>query len=135
MLQNEHQYKVTKAQLKNLEQNLSMLLENRDLASNSHPRLMRMQSAALEDQIQVMYGEIAEYDNLRDGNVKAALNSQSSKGKVVTIDLEEPQEIDRTSITPMQHAGILDADPTFDDWMDKLAEIRQSANEINYDEL
>jgi hypothetical protein len=135
MLQNEHQYKVTKSQLKNLEQNLSILLENRDLASNSHPRLMLMQSAALEDQIQVMYREIAEYDNLRDGNVKAALNSQSSKGKVVTIDLDEPQEIDRTSSTLMQHAGILETDPTFDDWMDKLAEIRRSANEINDDEL
>ncbi len=135
MIQNECQYKVTKAQLKNLEQNLSILLENRDLASNSHPRLMRMQSAALEDKIQVMYGEIAEYDNLRNGNVKAALNSQLSKGKVVTIDLDEPLEIDRTSTAPMQHAGILDADPTFDDWMDKLAEIRRSANEINDDEL
>jgi hypothetical protein len=133
VLQNEHQYKVTKARLKNLEQNLSILLGNRDLASTSHPRLMRMQSAALEEQIQMMYGEIAEYDNLRGGNVKAALNSQLSKGKVVTIDLDEPQEIDRTSTTPMQHTGILDADPTFDDWMDKLAEIRRSANEIDDD--
>jgi hypothetical protein len=26
----------------------------------------------------------------------------------------------------MQHAGILVTDPTFDDWMDKLAEIRRS---------
>jgi hypothetical protein len=135
MIQNERQYKVTKVQLKNLEQDLSILLENRDLASNSHPRLMRMQSAALEDQIQVMYGEIAEYANLSDDNVKAAVNSQLSKGKVVTIDLEEPQEIDLTSTTPTQHAGILETDPTFDDWMDKLAEIRRSANEIKDDEL
>jgi hypothetical protein len=51
------------------------------------------------------------------------------------IELDEPQEIDRTFTTPMQHAGILDADPTFDDWMDKLADIRRSANEINDDEL
>jgi hypothetical protein len=51
------------------------------------------------------------------------------------IDLDEPLEIDRTSTTPMQHAGILETDPTFDDWMDKLAEIRRSANEINDDEL
>jgi len=35
----------------------------------------------------------------------------------------------------MQHAGILETDPTFDDWMDKLAKIRRSANEINDDEL
>jgi hypothetical protein len=68
-------------------------------------------------------------------NVKAALNSQLSKGKVVTIDLDELPEIDLTSTTPMQHAGILETDPTFDDWMDKLAEIRRSANEINDDEL
>jgi predicted RNase H-like HicB family nuclease len=65
-------------------------------------------------------------------NVKAALNSQLSKGKVVTIDLDDPNEIDeRISPTLMQHAGILVTDPTFDDWMDKLAEIRRSANEID----
>jgi predicted RNase H-like HicB family nuclease len=67
-------------------------------------------------------------------NIKAALNSQLSKGKLVTIDLDEPPKIDLTSTIPMQHAGILE-DPTFDDWMDKLAEIRRSANEINDDEL
>jgi predicted RNase H-like HicB family nuclease len=66
-------------------------------------------------------------------NVKAALNSQLSKGKVVTIDLDQPQESDLTATTPMQHAGILVTDPTFDDWMDKLAEIRRSANEIDDD--
>lgn len=65
-------------------------------------------------------------------NIKAALNLQLSKGKVVTIDLDRPQEIDLTA-TPMQHAGILVTDPTFDDWMDKLAEIRRSANEIDND--
>jgi hypothetical protein len=59
-------------------------------------------------------------------NVKAALNSQLSKGKVVTIDLDRHQESDLTATTPMQHAGILVPDPTFDDWMDKLAEIRRS---------
>jgi hypothetical protein len=64
-------------------------------------------------------------------NVKAALNSQLSKGKVVTIDLDRPQESDLTATTPMEHAGILAIDPTFDDWMDKLAEIRRSANEID----
>jgi hypothetical protein len=68
-------------------------------------------------------------------NVKAALNSQLSKGKVVTIDLDELPEIDLTSTTAMQHAGVLETDPTFDDWMDKLAEIRRSANEINDDGL
>jgi hypothetical protein len=63
MIQNERQHKVTKAKLKNLEQNLSKLLESQELATNIHPRLTRMQSAALENQIQVMYGEISDYDN------------------------------------------------------------------------
>jgi hypothetical protein len=69
MIQNERQYKVTKAKLKDLEQELSALLENRESATNIHPRLMRMQSAAFEGQIQVMYGEIAEYENLKDGKM------------------------------------------------------------------
>jgi hypothetical protein len=64
-------------------------------------------------------------------NVKAALNSQLSKGKVVTIDLDDARYIDLTSAPPTQHAGILMADPTFDDWMEKLADIRRSANEID----
>jgi hypothetical protein len=63
--------------------------------------------------------------------MEAALNSQLSKGKVVTIDLDEPPAIDLTSTIPMQRAGILEKDPTFDDWMDKLAEIRRSANAVD----
>jgi HTH-type transcriptional regulator / antitoxin HipB len=77
MIQNERQYKVTKAKLKDLEQNLSILLGNRELAANSHPRLMRMQCAALEDQIQVMYGEISEYENLKDGKVRITIDRLS----------------------------------------------------------
>jgi uncharacterized protein YigA (DUF484 family) len=77
MIQNERQYKVTKAKLKDLEQELSTLLENQELNTNSHPRLMRMQSAALEDRIQAMCGEIAEYENLRDGKVRITIDRLS----------------------------------------------------------
>jgi HTH-type transcriptional regulator / antitoxin HipB len=77
MIQNERQYKVTKAKLKDLEQNLSTLLENPELATNTHPRLMRMQSTALEHQIQVMYGEITEYENLKDGKVRITIDRLS----------------------------------------------------------
>jgi predicted RNase H-like HicB family nuclease len=63
--------------------------------------------------------------------VKAALNSQLAKGKVVTIDLDEPLEIDSKSFVSMKHAGILETDPTFDDWVEKLADIRRSANAID----
>jgi HTH-type transcriptional regulator / antitoxin HipB len=77
MIQNERQYKVTKAKFKDLEQNLSILLADRELATNSHPRLMRMQSAALEDQLQVMYAEITEYENLKDGKVRITIERLS----------------------------------------------------------
>jgi predicted RNase H-like HicB family nuclease len=64
-------------------------------------------------------------------NVKAALNVQLSKGKIVTIDLDESQEIGIDPIPTMQHAGILETDSTFDDWTEKLADIRRSANQID----
>jgi hypothetical protein len=60
--------------------------------------------------------------------------TRSIETVVESIDLDEPPEIDLTATTSMQHAGILETDPTFDDWMDKLAEIRRLANEINDDE-
>ncbi|WP_310415172.1 helix-turn-helix transcriptional regulator [Chamaesiphon sp. OTE_8_metabat_110] len=77
MIQNERQYKVTKAKLKDLEKELSKLLENRESATNTHPRLMRMQSAALEDRIQMMYREIAEYKDLKDGKVRITIDRLS----------------------------------------------------------
>jgi hypothetical protein len=61
--------------------------------------------------------------------------TRSIDSTTVSIDLDEPPAIDLTATTPMQHAGILETDPTFDDWMDKLAEIRRAANEINNDKL
>ena len=30
----------------------------------------------------------------------------------------------------MKYAGVFENDPTFDDWMEKLAEIRRIANEV-----
>jgi predicted RNase H-like HicB family nuclease len=64
-------------------------------------------------------------------NAKAALKSQLAKGKIVTIDLDELNSIDPKPITIMQHAGILQADPTYDDWVEKLADIRKSANAVD----
>jgi predicted RNase H-like HicB family nuclease len=59
-------------------------------------------------------------------NAKTALESQLAMGKIVTISIE-PQT---SSIPTMPYAGILANDPTFDDWMEKLANIRQVANQI-----
>jgi hypothetical protein len=57
-------------------------------------------------------------------NAKTELESQLSTGKIVTISIEL-----KTNSTPMQYAGILENDPTFDDLMEKLVNIRQAANE------
>ena len=59
-------------------------------------------------------------------NAKIALETQLATGKIVTISIE-PQT---STIPTMQYAGILENDPTFDDWMEKLANIRQVANQI-----
>jgi predicted RNase H-like HicB family nuclease len=67
-------------------------------------------------------------------NAKIALESQLAMGKIVTISLAEPLGVElepKNSSTPtVQYAGILENDPTFDDWMEKLANIRQVANQI-----
>lgn len=71
--------------------------------------------------------------------VKAALEVQLATGKLVTIDLPQTREAvlateldlkDRPgSPTPaMKYAGIFVDDPSFDDWTEKLAIIRQQAN-------
>lgn len=64
-------------------------------------------------------------------NAKAALKSQLAKGKIVTIDLDELNSIEPKPIVPMQHAGILQTDPTYDDWVEKLADIRKLANAVD----
>ena len=78
-------------------------------------------------------------------NVKIALESQLATGKVVTILFQRgfcegkgsanANEIDqietKSKSTPaMKYAGVFENDPTFDDWMEKLAEIRRIANEV-----
>ncbi len=55
--------------------------------------------------------------------VKLALEQQLTKGKFITIHIDNP-----TAIEPIQYGGRCAEDPTFDDWMQKLALIRQEAN-------
>ena len=57
-------------------------------------------------------------------NAKTELESQLSTGKIVKISIEP-----KANSTQMQYAGILETDPTFDDLMEKLVNIRQVANE------
>ena len=65
--------------------------------------------------------------------VKAALESQLARGKLVTIEVNPHEQLH--SIAPqMKYAGIFANDSTFDDWMEKMAAIRQEANAIDDEE-
>ncbi|MHC5716934.1 MAG: type II toxin-antitoxin system HicB family antitoxin [Nostoc sp.] len=60
-------------------------------------------------------------------NVKSALETQLARGKFVTIEVN--LEIQPNATTPqMRYAGIFANDPTFDDFMEKLAVIRKESN-------
>lgn len=61
--------------------------------------------------------------------VKMALESQLATGKLVTIEVESNGAADDHSPTSSV-AGIFAQDPTFDDWMEKLAAIRKEANAL-----
>jgi predicted RNase H-like HicB family nuclease len=54
-------------------------------------------------------------------SLKGLLTDQLKSGKFVTIEVEVPPD-------DQFPAGVFENDPTFDDWMTKMAEIRQSAN-------
>jgi predicted RNase H-like HicB family nuclease len=62
-------------------------------------------------------------------NVKAALASQLATGKWVTIEMDAIAD-SQESMPPIRPAGIFASDPTFDDWIEKLATIRQEANAL-----
>ncbi len=83
-------------------------------------------------------------------NVKAALESQLATGRVVTINVGGVDGIEMGVLSDgnpfltqqglakicgvsdqMSYAGLFSDDPTFDDWMEKLAVIRQNANQID----
>lgn len=60
--------------------------------------------------------------------VKTALASQLALAKFVTIEIDSSVAPQQTA-TQMKYAGIFSDDPTFDDWMEKMATIRQQENE------
>jgi hypothetical protein len=57
---------------------------------------------------------------------EAALRTQLIKGEIVTVEVDT-----HLSSNPFIHAGILQNDPTFDDWMERLIEIRRHANKVD----
>ncbi len=66
--------------------------------------------------------------------VKAALESQLAMGKIVTIEVGVEggvPHIASDSGTKVNPAGVFVDDPTFEDWMEKLTSIRESANQVD----
>lgn len=63
--------------------------------------------------------------------LQTALKAQLAIGKFVTIEVDVTPPHQITEDSP---AGIFANDPTFDDWMEKLATIRQEANAVEADQ-
>jgi predicted RNase H-like HicB family nuclease len=64
--------------------------------------------------------------------VKTVLVSELATAKLVTIEIDSAQEL--LGNFQAKHVGILAHDPTFDDWMEKMAVIRRQENEVRDDE-
>ena len=61
-------------------------------------------------------------------NAKSALQSRLSQGEVVTIEVDEPTKA--TAGNPwLESFGIFKDDPTFDDFLEKMAEERRLIDE------
>jgi hypothetical protein len=67
---------------------------------------------------------MAEQNSEAVSRAEAALHTQLAKVEIITVEIDI-----HLSSTPYIHAGILQNDPTFNDWMERLAEIRRQANE------
>ncbi len=62
-------------------------------------------------------------------NVKSALEAQLAKGKFVSIEVNSETQSNE-AVPQMKYAGIFENDPTFDDFMEKLALIREESNAL-----
>jgi hypothetical protein len=68
--------------------------------------------------------------------VKTALTERLSRGKVVTIEVESSQQLrigEPAGLTDnpwLKYAGIFADDPTFDDFLEKMAQYRREEDEL-----
>ena len=59
--------------------------------------------------------------------VKSALEAQLARGRFINVEVSSENK-DHRPIPQMKYAGILSNDSSFDDFMEKLANIRKKAN-------
>jgi predicted RNase H-like HicB family nuclease len=62
--------------------------------------------------------------------IKTVLTSELETAKFITIEVGECTSSQQKK-SEMKYAGILADDPTFEDWMQDLAAIRQQTNNMN----
>ncbi len=79
MIQNEHQYKVTKGEIDKLQQVIDKLLEQQNILPS---QLAGMQNS-FQTQIDRMQMEIQEYDNLKAGKVEITMGAIEDLPKVL----------------------------------------------------
>jgi HTH-type transcriptional regulator / antitoxin HipB len=79
MIQNEHQYKVTKGEIDKLQQVIDKLREQ----TNIPPSQLAAMQNGFQTQIDRMQMEIQAYDNLKVGNVEITMGSIEDLPKVL----------------------------------------------------
>lgn len=63
-------------------------------------------------------------------SVKAALTSQLTSAKLVTIEIDTESDSDKEETDPwLKHFGIFADDPTFDDFLEEVAAYRKRVDE------
>jgi HTH-type transcriptional regulator / antitoxin HipB len=80
MIQNEHQYKVTKGEIEKLQQVIDKLSEQ---AENLQPQQLATMQNSFQNQIDRMQAELREYDELKAGNVEIMLGAIEDLPKVL----------------------------------------------------
>jgi predicted RNase H-like HicB family nuclease len=80
-------------------------------------------------------GVMAEVETEEEAitKIKTVLTSQLETAKFITIEVGASTSSEQNR-PEMKYAEILAHDPTFEDWIQKMAAIRQQTNEMNDDE-
>ena len=78
MIQNEHQYKVTRKWAKRFAQAIEDLESAGDEAQDLHPMALKIQRDALQGQLDTLNDELREYETLKAGGVPLAQDISAS---------------------------------------------------------
>lgn len=73
MIQNERQYRITKAAAKKFAAALKNFDERPEAHPGIHPRLIRAMKEGIASQLETLRQELKEYERLRSGRVKVSL--------------------------------------------------------------